>query len=125
MWFAYDGRSRLDPELVTGGSDLGAFVADGFSAIHGCAGSDALVETFPAEDPRYVIKRPHGREPVPQTLAEDLEQATRPRQIPQPVLTQIDQLDPVHQRRSRRRDKDLAAVARRHHPSRPVNAGPK
>lgn len=50
MWFPYYGRSRLDPELVTGGSDLGAFVADGFSAIHGCAGSDALVETFPAQD---------------------------------------------------------------------------
>lgn len=75
--------------------------------------------------PRYVLKRPHGREPVPQTLAANLEQATRPRQIPQPVLTQIDQLDPVHQRLSRRRDKDLAAVARRHHPSRPVQCRPK
>ena len=36
------------------------------------------------------------------------------------MLTQIDQVHAVHQRRGRRRHEDLAAVPGRHHPGRAV-----
>ena len=62
----------------------------------------------------------NGGNPTAQTVGAHLEQALGAGQIPQPVLTQIDQLDAVHQRRRRRRHQDLAAVPGGHHPGRPV-----
>ena len=48
-----------------------------------------------------------------------------PRQVPQSVLAQVDELDAGHQRRRRRRDQDLAAVPGGHDPGGPVQRRPE
>ena len=56
----------------------------------------------------------------PQPVGAHLVQVLDTRQVAQPMLAQIDQVDARHHRRRGRRHQDLAAVAGGHHPRRPV-----
>ena len=75
--------------------------------------------------PRHRVQRPQRRELDPQPVGAHLVQVLDTRQVTQPMLAPIDQLDPRHHRRRGRRHQDLAAVPGGHHPRRPVQHRPK